>query len=84
MLEKAKAGMFAAVATISAAASALITVSGTGVDITAGDLTQITDANSAFLGSAFQVVELLPYVAVFSGGMYVLGKVFGIIPSNRS
>lgn len=80
LLAKAKAGILAGVAVATAAATSLITVTGTGVDITSGDLAQVTDANSAYLGSAFQVVELLPFIAVFAGGMYVLNKVFSIIP----
>jgi len=57
-----------------------IVVASTGVTIEASDLTTITDANSAYLSSAFQVVELLPYIAVLAGWFYVLNKLFWIIP----
>jgi hypothetical protein len=44
--------------------------------------TVITDANSAFLSTSFQVVKLLPYIAVIAWGFYLLNKVFGIIPRS--
>ena len=58
-----------------------LTVSNTGVVIEASDLTAVSDANAAYLSSAFQIVQLLPYIAVIGGWFYVLNKLFGIIPS---
>ena len=68
---------------VAGVSTAMLTVTGTGVRIEDADLTVVTEANSAFLSSAFQIVELLPFIAVFAGGMYVLRKVFSIIPSNN-
>lgn len=55
-------------------------VTNTWVHIESSDLTKLTNANQAYLGSAFQVVELIPYIAVVSWGFYVLNKMFSIIP----
>lgn len=79
---KAKKAQLAGLATVGATSMGL-TVASTGVTIEAGDLTTINDANSAYLSSAFQVVELLPYIAVIAWGFYVLNKLFGIIPSAK-
>jgi len=57
-----------------------LTVTNSGVTIESSDLTKVSDANSAYLSSAFQIVELLPYIAVFAGGVYVLNKLFSILP----
>jgi hypothetical protein len=42
----------------------------------------VGDANAAYLNSAFQIVELLPYIAVIAGWFYVLNKLFAIIPTS--
>jgi len=66
---------------VTAVTTAGLTVSNTGVTIDSADLVKVGDANSAYLSSAFQVVELLPYIAVIAGGFFVLNKLFGILPS---
>lgn len=76
---KTKLGLVgSAIATAKLTAGLIVTA--TGVVIEATDLAKITDANAAYLNSAFQVVELLPFIAVLSWGFYVLNKVFSIIP----
>lgn len=57
-------------------------VANTWVTLETSDLSVITDANSAFLSTSFQVVKLLPYIAVIAWGFYLLNKVFGIIPRS--
>jgi hypothetical protein len=42
-------------------------VTNTGVTIQNADLLKVGDANAAYLNSAFQIVELLPYIAVIAG-----------------
>jgi len=42
-------------------------VANTGVTIEPTDLIKVGDANAAYLNSAFQIVELLPYIAVIAG-----------------
>lgn len=79
---KTKAWTVAGMAVMGATTIGL-TVSNTGVTIEAGDLTAVSDANSAYLSSAFQIVQLLPYIAVIAWGFYVLNKLFGIIPTAK-
>ncbi len=60
---------------------AWLTVTNTGVNLEPADLTKVGEANSAYLNSAFQIVDLLPYIAIIGAGFYILNKLFSIIPS---
>lgn len=69
-----------AVASASAMVGLLVTA--TGVTLEASDLTTLTDANTAYLTTVFQVVQLLPYIAVMAGWWFLVNKLFSIIPSS--
>jgi len=60
-----------------------LTVANTGVSIDPlTDLVAVENASSAYLTSAFEIVELLPYIAVIAWGFFLVNKLMGVIPSG--
>lgn len=64
-------------------ASAL-TSSGGVVTIDSADLTNVSDSIDNLLATVFEVLKLLPYVALIIGGFYLLDRLFGILPKPGS
>lgn len=62
--------------------TAWLIVTSTWVTIESSDITVLTTANGAYLGTAFQSVQFLPTIAIISWGFYILNKLFSIIPSG--
>jgi len=62
-------------------ASAL-TSSGGQIVVETADITLANDASTKTLGSMFEIIKFLPTMALIAGGMFVLGKVMGILPSG--
>lgn len=60
-------------------ANALLVQSGS-VSIESTDLTNVSDSVTALLKSCFEVLKLLPYMALIIGGFYLLDAVIGILP----
>lgn len=60
-------------------ANALLVQSGS-VSIEAADLTNVSESVTALLKSCFEILKLLPYMALIIGGFYLLDAVIGILP----
>lgn len=78
---KAKVGAVAG-AIVGAVSSLGLVVTSSGVTLEATDISVLNDANTAYLSTVFQVVQLLPYIAVMAWGFYLINKLFGIIPTG--
>jgi len=65
---------------ISALSTALLTVTSTGVTVEDTDVTNISTANGYYLTSSFELLKFAGVIAVLAAGMWVLNKIFGIIP----
>lgn len=62
--------------------SAGLVVTASWVTVEASDISTLTDANSAYLSTVFQVVQFLPYLAVMAGWFFLINKIFSIIPGT--
>lgn len=61
-----------------------LVVTSTWVTLESADISTLNDANTAYLSTVFQVVQLLPYIAVMAGWFFLINKLFSIIPTGGS
>jgi len=64
-------------------ASALLSQSGS-VTIEASDLANVDESVNNLMKTVFEVLKLLPYIALIIGGFYLLDRLLGILPKPGS
>lgn len=64
-------------------AGALVIVTSSGVTVEDSDVTNVSTANGYFLTSSFGLLKFLAPIAVLAGGVYVLDKVFALVPHGK-
>lgn len=57
-----------------------LTSTGGVISIEQTDLDNVDTSVNNLLASIFEVLKLLPYIALIIGGFYLLDKLFGILP----
>ncbi len=62
-------------------AAALLTISGSSVEVTTDGVSAVNSSASALLTTAFEILKFLPVIALIIGWFFVLNKIFGIVKS---